>query len=264
MGKYIYAICMMLMAQMLSAQEAWTVTLTAKQAKALAEIAVEDDVTAFAISPDGAWGRSWGVNNAKNAGARAMNFCQSELRPGRRDCILYEVAGKRVAPAVVQTRKVSVVYKPLNGRKAVEVFGRVDFDFQGDNKAARALIKSGPQRRGDLSEDKRLRGILQGRSIMSPKTKGFAVTFEEVYAEQQAASNSGILKAYYDSWTVTSEGLVCMFDGYWATSGKPIGTRCLILNSAEDGLVRMAWGSRPGTSQKMQLIAGDARFATAK
>lgn len=264
MGRYVFAVCMMLLAQMGAAQEAWTVQLTAKQAKALAEIAVEDDVTAFAISPDGAWGRSWGVNNAENAAARAMNYCQGELRPGRRDCILYEVAGRRVAPEVVQTRKVSKVYTPLNGRKAAELFGRVDFDFQGDNKAARALIRANPQRPGDLTEDARLRTILQGRSIMSPKAKGYAVTFEQVIAEQSADTNSGIIKTYYDSWTVTPEGLVCMFGGRFASTGKPAGTKCLILNSASDGVIKMAWGIRPGTSQKMQLIAGDARFATAK
>jgi hypothetical protein len=245
------------------AQDMWTVALTARQATALAGIAGQDDVTAFAISPDGAWGRAWGVNTAENAGARAMNYCQAQLRPGKRDCVLYEVAGRRVAAAVVQTRKVSKVYKPLNGRTAAEVFGRVTFDFKGNNTAARAQLATAPQRRGALPEDATLRAVLTDRSLMSVKTKGYALTFEDKIAEHSAEGQSGMLKAVYSSWTVTPEGLVCLFDGYWST-GKPLGTRCLILNSAAKGLVDMSWGYRPKTSQKMQLIAGDARFAMAK
>ena len=247
-----------------AAQESWTVQLTKKQATALAEMAGKESVTAFAISPDGAWGRSWGVNNAENAAARALNYCQAELRPKKRDCFVYEVAGKRVAPAVVQTRRVSIVYKPLNGRTAAKLFGRVAFDFQGNSAAAQAQIATAPKRRGDLKEDAGLRAKLVGRSIMSLNPKGFAVTFEETFAEHSAMANSGILKIFYDSWTVTPEGLVCMFDGFWPSSGKPVGTRCLILNSAAQGLANMSWGDRPKTSQKMQLIAGDARFATAR
>jgi hypothetical protein len=245
------------------AQEAWTVQMTSRQAKALAELAQHDDFTAFAISPDGAWGRAWGVNTAENAAARAMNYCQAELRPGKRDCILYAVAGRRIMPEIVQTRKVSKVYKPLNGRVAAEVFGRVAFDFQGDSAVAQAQYNSGPKRRGDLPEDAVLRAILLNRSLMSVKSKGFATTFEADIAEQSAQGQSGMLKAVFSSWAVTSDGLVCMFDGYWST-GKPIGTRCLILNSAAKGAVDMSWAFRPLTSQKMQLIAGDARFATAK
>lgn len=260
----VLVFCIMLLPQAVAAQESWAVQLTVKQAKALAEIAGQPDVTAFAISPDGAWGRSWGVDTPENAAARAMNYCQAELRPGRRDCVLYEVAGRRVAPEVVATRKVSNIYKPVNGRKAAEVFGRVDFDFQGNNQEARAAMATQPMRRGDLPEDARLRVALVGRSIVSPKAKGHAIVFEDKFAEQIAMSNSGLLKVYYDSWTVTPDGLVCLFGGRQASTGAARDTNCLILNSASDGLIRMAWGSRPGTAQKMQLIAGDARYATAK
>jgi len=257
-------VVLMLVSGAAMAQDQWTVALTKKQAKALAELASEPDVTAFAISPDGAWGRSWGVNNAENAGARALNFCQGELRPGKRDCILYAVAGKRVAPQVVETRKVSKVYRPVNGRQAAALFGRVDFDFQGNVGAAKAQIATSPQSPADLREDKALRSVLKNRSIMSPKPKGYAVIFEDVYAEQIAMANSGVLKTYFDSWTVTAEGLVCMFGGRWASSGKSRGTVCLVLHDATDGAVTMAWGTKPGARQKMQLIAGDVRFATAR
>ena len=246
------------------AQEMWTVQLTSRQAAALAEIDQNDKVTAFAISPDGAWGRAWGVNTTENAAARAMNYCQGQLRPRKRDCVLYQVAGQRVAPEAVQTRRVSKVYKPLNGRTAAEVFGRVEFEFQGNPAAAQAQVATAPTRRGQLAEDASLRAVLQGRSIMSIKAKGFAVTFEDTFAEQSAASQSGILKVYFDSWTVTPDGLVCMFGGYWESSGQPVGTKCLILNSASKGLVDMSWDQSPNSSQKMQLIAGDARFAKAK
>ncbi|WP_299293812.1 hypothetical protein [uncultured Tateyamaria sp.] len=246
------------------AQQPWTVVLTKKQAKALAELSGEPDVTAFAISPDGAWGRSWGYDSAENAGARAVNFCQSELRPGKRDCFLFELAGKRMVPEVVETRKVSKVYRPVNGRQAAALFGRVDFDFAGNVPAAAAQHQTALSSPAGLREDKALRKALENRSIMSLKAKGFAVVFEDVYAEQIAMGSGGLLKTYFDSWTVTSEGLVCMFDGYWASTGKPRGTVCLILHDATDGAVTMAWGNKPNARQKMQLIAGDARFATAR
>lgn len=246
------------------AQGQWTVTLTKNQAKALAELAAEPNVTAFAISPDGAWGRSWGVNNAENAGARALNYCQGELRKGKRDCILYEVAGKRVAPQVVQTRQVTKVYRPVNGRQAAAMFGLIDFDFQGNPGVARAQVDSVVKQQASLRGDKRLRDILRGRSILSPKAKGFGVTFEDTYAEQYAMADSGILKTIYDSWTVTAEGVICMYGGRVASNGNPVGTRCVILNSASDGVVSFSWGHRPGSKQKMNLIAGDARFATAR
>ena len=55
-----------------------------------------------------------------------------------------------------------------------------------------------------------------------------------------------------------------MFDGYWESTRKPVGTRCFLLEQAANGLVDMAWGNAPGRAIKAQLIAGDARFAAVK
>lgn len=245
-------------------QEAWTVTLTSKQSKQLAGLAAEDSITAFAISPDGPWGRSWGYDSKAQAELNAMRYCRENLRRRDRDCLIYQSDGQRVVPDVVQTRRVSEVYKPLNGRKAASVFGRVAFSFQGDAGAARAQLATAPTRRADLTEDRALRKVLTGRTLMTTKAKGFAVTFEDVWAEHSASANSGIITVFFDSWTVTSSGLVCMFDGYWESTRKPVGTRCMVLNAAGNGLVDMSWDNRPNASVKGQLIAGDARFAAVK
>ncbi|MEL6452860.1 MAG: hypothetical protein AAFQ19_16525 [Pseudomonadota bacterium] len=247
-----------------AAQERWTVALTDKQAQALAEIAGEREVSAFAISPDGAWGRSWGYANKSLAGDWALAYCRAELRPRRRDCILYELDGARVAPATVAVPTVREVYKPLNGRKAAAVIGRVDYDFAGNKAAALAQLASGPARAADLRGDPALRQALVGRSIMATSAKAFAHVFEETRAAFWVPSNSGILMQSYDSWAVTAEGLVCMFNGRYASTGKPVATRCMILNKISNGLVDLSWSGSPNATRKGQLIAGDVRRAAVR
>lgn len=246
------------------AQNAWTVTLTAKQEQARAEMVQEEQVTAFAISPDGAWGRSWGFDDAALAAERSLAFCRAELRPRKRDCLVYEVGGKRVAPATVQTRKVSVVYKSFDGRKAASVFGRAPYDFAGNRSGALAQLATAPTRRGTLPEDKALRAALTNRTIMTTQSKGFALWFEGTRAEHAVSTSGGVLTVLFDSWTVTPEGLMCMFDGHWEGTGKPVGTRCVLLNAMGDGLVDLSWDQTPNATRKAQLIAGDARFAAVK
>ncbi|MEO9683302.1 MAG: hypothetical protein ABJF86_17625 [Tateyamaria sp.] len=260
---WVFGLCACLLASAGTAQEAWTVQLTSKQAKAHAEQAGRKAVTAFAISPDGAWGRSHGFQDADQAAKRAMSFCQGELRPRKRDCILFEVAGKRAAPQVVQTRKVSTVYQPLNGRKAAFVFGRAALDFRGNKDGAMAQLATAPTQPSALAQDKKLRAGLTNRTIMTTQAKGFGLWLGDVYAEHLVSTNNGVLVVGFDSWAVTAQGLLCMFNGFW-DSGKPVGTKCVLLNSIGNGLVDLSWDGSPNASRKGQLIAGDARFSAAK
>lgn len=260
---WAFGLCVCLLASAGTAQEAWKVQLTSKQAKAHAELAGQSGITAFAISPDGAWGRSYGFKDADLAAKRALSFCHSELRPRKRDCLLFEVAGKRVAPQTVQTRQVSAVYKPLNGRKAAAVIGRAALDFRGNKAGAMAQLATAPKGAGDLVQDKLLRAGLKNRTLMTTQAKGFAIWLGDTYAEHLASANSGVLSVEFDSWVVTSEGLLCMFNGFW-DSGKPLGTKCALLNSIGNGLVDLSWDGSPNASRKGQLIAGDARFGAAK
>ncbi|MEM6373859.1 MAG: hypothetical protein AAF727_13915 [Pseudomonadota bacterium] len=254
----------MLCAPLAHAQEAWSVVLTKKQAEAFAEAEKRQPGTAFAVSPDGAWGWSTGFSSAELAGKRAVQFCRAFLRKRKRDCALYAVNGQRVAPATVQLRRVADVYVPLNGRKAGAILGRAAFQFQGNRAAARAQLAAAPATRAQMREDSALRGALIGRTIMTTQTRGFAVTLEEQSADHAAGTQNGIIKRRFDSWGVTPEGLLCMFNGRWDGTGAPVGRVCLILNAIGNGLVDLSWDQTPNASRKGQLIAGDARYAAVK
>ena len=172
------------------AQDAWTVTLTQEQNKMLKGLASEKSITAFAISPDGQWGRSWNYANKAEAELNALRFCRERLRRRNRDCLIYQSDGKRVAPEVVQTRQVSEVYKPFNGRKAASVLGRVALNYQGDTDRARAQLAATPTKQSDLPEDRALRKQLTGRTLMTTKAKGFAVTFGPNSRQRQMVGSS--------------------------------------------------------------------------
>lgn len=232
--------------------EGWTVALTKKQAKALGEISGKSSHVAFAISPDGSWGRSWGKPSAAIARESALSFCRAYLSRGKRDCLIYMVNGKRVAPAVVNTRPVAEVYKPLNGRRAASVFGRSDFNFTGNLAAARAQLAAGMADPGALRQDDGLRAKLAGRTLMNTSSKGWAVWLGKQRAAHLAQANSGVLTTEYESWRVTSDGLLCM-------RGASVKTRCILLGPAKAGALKIYWSFTPKAGRKAQLIAGDAR-----
>ncbi|WP_415922077.1 hypothetical protein [Tateyamaria sp. SN6-1] len=242
------------------AQQGTALGLTRDQAAARAEMAGEPHPHAFAVSPDGAWGRSWGADSAATAAKRALGFCRRELRRGKTDCILFSQDGVRVAPETVTPRKVRDVYKPLNGRKAAAVIGRVPFDFAGAPDAARTQLAAG----GALVGDPGLRRALEGRSIMTTATKGFGIWLGRDYAEHMGSANSGVLSTVFDSWTVTSEGLVCMYGGRWRSSGQPVGTKCFILGAMRQGQGAIYWDGSPNAARKAQVIAGDVSLGAVK
>ena len=81
----------------------WKVALNKRQSKAFEETKAQPSITAFALSPDGAWGRAWDYDTKQGASARAMAGCRGFLKPGRRDCILFAVDGVIVAEPVLIT-----------------------------------------------------------------------------------------------------------------------------------------------------------------
>ena len=244
----------------------WTVTLSAKHARKLAELEGKPGVTALAISPDGPWGYAWRQEGHAAAEARALANCRAFLKPGRRDCILYAVNGRRVAPEVVETRKVSKVYRPVDARKAAAVLGLVGGSFQGNPAAALSDLErlvADPGHRRRLTPDARLTGLLRGNSFGLDKSRGTVIAFHGDGGGQHSKAQSGILKLHFPSWIATGDGLVCMFDSYW-DNGNAMGTRCLVIDHIQDGKARFRWGADPNTGRKGLLILGDARYGAAR
>lgn len=247
------------------AQESWTVTLTRKQAGELQELKGKPSNTGFALSPDGAWGTRWGASSAKAAGDEALANCRAFLKKGRRDCILYTVNGQVVARPVESTRKVSAVYTPVNGKTAPSVFGRAPVNFSGNAPAAMAdakAMRADPAHASRLKRDPGLEQALMQRSFMNMEKRGFAIWFEKGRGEQHMVGNSGRLQLNFGRWIATPDGLVCMFDGAWASTGKKVGARCLLIETIKNGIVRFAWlNAEYGAPsfRKGQIIAGDAR-----
>jgi len=244
----------------------WVVKLTRQQAKQLNKLQSQNRHTALAISPEGAWGTSYGKISAEVARDHALRFCQAGLKPGRRDCLVYAVDGQVVVPAVVKTKVVSAVYKPVNGLTAAQYFGRVAVNFTGNR--ARAMddlkrLEKDPAYRSRLVSDRGFEAILTNRSFMSMDRKAYAIWFSPEYGEQHASANNGIIFNYFPDWLATKDGLICMFDAVWGT-GKPLGTRCLIVDQISNGLIKFSWGASIKTVRKAQIIAGDARFGAAK
>lgn len=243
--------------------DSWTVQLTRSQAKNFAETqAAAKSNWAFAISPDGGWGRSWEYATAEGARTRAMQECRLRLRKDKRDCALFAENGKRLMPAVIETRRVSKVYKPVNGRSAAAVIGLAPMSFRGNPQAAKAqvaAINEGSLNVANLPGDRALMTMLRDRSLAT--TSGFesVVYFGRPQAQRLIESNSGLLSIRFTGWRATREGAVCMENGRWAT-GKPFGNFCLVIHAIDNGRITFSWGDS-NASRSAYLIAGDARFA---
>ncbi len=247
------------------AQENWQVSLTKKQGRAAAQIAQQKQPTVMAISPDGAWGNSWGTQTLDQGKARAIQYCRQNLKPGQRDCMVYAVNGKPVLPAVVSTKRVSKVYKPLSARSAAAFFGLAAVNFRGNPELALAdyqALKANPAHA--LRGDSRLQAVLKGKSLMhARKSPEFAIALEARGGEQHARGNSGVIWMRFDRWVATRDGLLCLYNRVWST-GKQAGTECYIINQIANGKVSGAWASKPRTNRPLLVIAGDARYGNAR
>lgn len=242
----------------------WQVQLTKKQAKALAEVQRKVTPNAFAVSPDGAWGRAWGQSSRDEALAVAMHFCRRALKPGKRDCIAYAVNGEVVAPAVVDAKVVTKVYKPVDGRKAAAFFGLSGVNFAGNRPAALAQLEQVQAGNTALRSDPILSAALSRSSFTLAGAKGFALKLGKDTVEQHVQTNRAVLVISFTGWTATKEGLVCLFDGKWTSTGKLVGTKCLVLDHIVNGKARFSWESSLGTVRNGQLVAGDATRSAAR
>ncbi|MGB7316803.1 MAG: hypothetical protein WBC85_02450 [Planktotalea sp.] len=247
--------------------EDWKVTLTAEQNQKFQEMKNKPARSVFALSPDSAWGRTWGYKSLDDAKERALAFCRENLRRGHRDCLVFAVDGKVVAKPVVPTKVVQNLYKPVNGRKAAAFFGVKGISFQGNPSAAKAqwdALQRDPNKIASFTVNKSLGRQLLGTSLVTDKKPSFSVALSKFGARQALQADSGVLAINYPDWSVTNEGLLCMSGGAWESTGKQVGTKCLILESIDNGLVRFDWASRNSSFRKGAIVAGDAGRASAK
>lgn len=241
-----------------AAAQDWTVKLSTKQAKKLGEMQSQPKHQAFAVSPDGAWGRAWGKSSVENAEAAALQFCREHLKPNKRDCIVFARNGKQLVQGAVTVPVVRQVYKPVDGKKARAFFGVSAVDYLGDHARAKARIQAVMAAPNVLVRDDGLARQLRGRSLVSNKAGGFAIYLGSKGADQAAKVNGGrVIGATFSDWAVSKEGLLCLFGGRWNT-GKPAGTRCIILANVAAGKLSFAWDGTPDTLRNGWIVQGDA------
>ncbi|CUH78213.1 hypothetical protein [Tropicibacter naphthalenivorans] len=243
----------------------WTVAPTAKQQAAAAELTSKKKHTAISIAPDGAWGRSWGYDSAELAKTSSLAFCRKNLKKGRGDCFVYAVNGKVVAPKQVTLTKVTQVYVPTHSRKASAFFGLVSGSYKGN--PAKALeqfeaLKAGTDVSVTERKGKALEALLRDHSLMSKDPRVFAQFFGSDRVERH--NKGGKLRIEYTGWMATEAGLVCTYNGAYKSTGKRVGTSCLIVHSFENGKARYAYATQPKTIRNGLLVAGDALRGAAK
>lgn len=241
--------------------ELWAVELSKKQARKLPDVLGYERHSAFAISPDGAWGTSWNYETDGEAKQGALQRCRQRLKIGKRDCFIYVVNGQVVAKPVVSVTRIQEIYKPLHRNRAAAFFGVADITFYGDRQKALLQLedaKSGIDVSLRYGRDKYVEGLFVGKTLMSNKSKGFGIWFDNGWAEQHYSANSGTLKKAIPQWMATKEGLLCMYGAYWRSTNKPSGgAGCLIVNSIKNGVVNFSWSNSSNTERRGHLIAGN-------
>lgn len=248
------------------AQSQWTVTLTGKQAAAYEEQKARSGNKAFAISPDGAWGYTYGVSNQLDAQKRAIANCRKYMRKKQRDCLLFSANGKQVLPPVTPTKKVTALYKPLKAKDAKAVFGLAGGAFKGNKKAARAefqAFENGKISRAELPRNAQLEALLTGRSLMTTNNKAVMLWFSSTRGEHHSQAKSGVLISHFKRWIATPNGLVCKLDAAW-DNGNPLRDTCFFVESISNGQVKFSWAHSMGSMRKGVLLQGDARYAAAR
>ncbi len=246
--------------------ETWQVSLKDKQKKGYSKYQLEKGPRAFAISPDGAWGYRYGDTSVEVAKKRALQNCRQHMRPRQRDCVVYDVNGKRVLPEVIQSYRVSALYRPLDAKSAAAFFGLKGGSFEGNLAQAKQEFK--PFHKGQLPHnsfvpDPTLTELLTQRSLMTTTKRPTVIWFGDKGGEQLVRGDSSVASNTFPKWAVSRSGLACLYDGVW-DSGKIIGDRCIFLKSLSNGQVRFSWAGKWGRTLKGQLVNGDARFAAVR
>lgn len=249
-----------------SANSSWVIALTSDQAAALETVKSKSKHGALAVSPDGAWGNTWGKASPEEAQSQALGNCRGYLRRGRRDCVIAYANGKSRVGQTVQTQTVSRIYKPVSDKKAIKFFGKVNVNFQGNPSAAKAefdRLIADPNYRKNLRNDPVLRSALQNNSLVSDTHSGFAMWLGQSYGGQRSGSKGRFVRVYIPDWVATRDGLVCFFNEVYST-GKRLPQRCILIDKIQAGALRFNWLHQSPTWRKAAIVPGDARWGAAR
>ena len=250
------------------AAQQWNVTLTAEQAAEFDQQKAQRANTAMAISPDSAYGTVWGYKTASEAKETALQNCRAFVRPGQRDCFLYHVNGRILAAKTVDMPVVTQVYRPLHQRKAAAFFGLSAFSFEADKSAGQNLatrLAKTPDMARSLPKDAGLKRSLTGLTLMMNGQSGPAIWLGSQLAEIHSVSGRrDFVRRRFNSWSVSPNGLICLYGGVFRSTGKAEGMNCLFLQRASGGKAEFYWMNSPKTKRKAVLIAGNAGRGAAK
>lgn len=245
--------------------DVWEVTLSVEQAEKFAELSGEEAHTAFAVSPDGIWGRATGRRSAQEASQAALAFCAQHTRLNASQCILYSVDGARVAPASVTTTPVTARYEAVSPSSAQAFFPTVAVTHTGDVSAQRAFyaqLQSDPNALATAPRDAELRAALIRSSIVATSAR-MVIWLDEAGAEIHNMGSNGRLERIYQDWHVTADGLMCLNRGQWASTGRSVGMTCIEIREIASGEVEAAWAGN-GADITGVIVRGDARFSTSR
>lgn len=220
---------------------------------------------AFALNNKLAWGSSWNYDSVDAAKERALKSCRKWVKPGQADCVVYMVNGEVVAGDQVTSKKITKRYKAVSGKQAAAFFGLRTMTFDGNRAAAVAEYEAFQATGAYPKNDKSLSKQLMGSSVTSTENGGYAIVFDDngvLWANKAGPKN--ILAVRYRQWLLTKNGLLCMFDGAFTSTGKKVGSRCVAISSISGGKVQWQGVSYDGEPKTSFLVAGDAATTTAK
>ncbi|SPF77676.1 hypothetical protein [Pseudoprimorskyibacter insulae] len=243
----------------------WTPKLTRDGQKGYAAAMEKPKNYAFALNNKSAWGSGWNFDTAEGARDRALKGCRKWVKPGQADCVVYMLNGEVVAGEQVTTKKITKRYKAISGKQAAAFFGLRDVSFAVNRSAAVAEYEKFQATGKYPANDQSLTKLLMGNSITSTANGGYAIVFDDkgVLWANKAGSNN-ILAVQFRQWLVTKNGLFCMFDGAFTSTGKKVGSRCVAISSIGGGKVEWQGLSYDGKPKTSFLVAGDAATTTGK
>lgn len=249
--------------------ESWKVVLTERHQEKLAELQNKPQHSALAVSERGAWARAWGKATSKIAVDDVLKNCRKHLKKGDLDCVVVAVDGKFIAASEVDVKRITQRYRAVSGKDAVKFFGVVDLSFKGNPDRAREqyeLMKHDPEAWRSIPKSQKLKKALTKFGLVSNNATGWTIFLDKgkaVHASSQSKGN--VLSSTFQHWEISQDGLLCLFLGSFDT-GKPRSNSCMIIESAQNGVIRYNWASYSSGARMRKgfIVAGDPSVASVK
>ncbi|MEP3846254.1 MAG: hypothetical protein ABJM43_13035 [Paracoccaceae bacterium] len=227
-----------------------------EQTEVLSELGAKPRITVLAISPDGPWGKAWGMKTKAASTARALKSCREHVRKGERDCVVYAVNGKQTLPGTIDIKRIQQRYKAVHGQKAASFFGLAAIEFTGSRDAALKELeftKSDGQAWRTIPKSRALKRQLTGQGLVSVGKDGWAIFLTEDHAYHDTKVGRGT----FEQWAISENGLLCMFFGKYE-NGKLRSNACMVIDKISRGEMRYNWGPNgKNRARRGFVVAGD-------